>query len=138
MKNFIVMCATTLLMLVFILQSPLDTINNTRIEQFNELVNRATEQARFDGYFTDFNINELKSNILAKFPNLSEGEIIINVTTTPKYRTNEFDEREVINFEIGVPIKKIIALNTLVGISDFDNQYIYKRSGYVLSEVLMP
>ena len=78
----------------------------------------------------------MRGKILSVFPEVGEYELIINVTTSIKYKRFEFDSRELINYEIGVPIKKIVSLNRILGITDADNRTDYIMSGYVLSEVL--
>ena len=39
---------------------------------FDSIINEATKQARFDGYFTSANINHMKTRILAAFDDLEE------------------------------------------------------------------
>ncbi|WP_312648907.1 hypothetical protein [Aminipila sp.] len=65
-----------------------------------------------------------------------EDDITVNVTKVPKYRTETFDDRELINYEVGVKINKKIAANKLFGISDEENQGIYIVHGAVASEKL--
>lgn len=138
MKNFIAGIAILILLVVFPLQNVLEVVNDHKISKFDEIVYRATQTARTDGYFTAANIAELKDNIIDSFSDVSDSDIYINVTTTPKYRLNAFDEREVISYEISIPVKKIVIAGSLFGINDADNQYRYSKKGYVLSEVLMP
>lgn len=138
MKNIIVLCAVSLFLLAFPLQYTLQQQNHKNITEFQKYVNAAKEQAKQKGYFTNEIIEELKSNIVGNFKNIDENEIYINVTTSPKYRVNYFDERELINYEIGVPIKKILASNLFWGIPDTDNQYMYYIKGSTSSELVMP
>jgi len=136
MKTFIVTIASLLILMIFPLQNVLDIVNNHKIERLDEIVYVASQKARTEGRFTDSNISELKNNILAIFPDLSEDEVTIDVTTTMKYKRFEFDDRETINYRIVVPIKKIINANRILGISDEDNRFDYEIKGYVLSEAL--
>ena len=136
MKTFIVTLAAIILLMVFPMQNVLDIVNSHKIERFNEIVYTACQKARTDGRFTDSIISQMKDNILAKFPDVSEDEIIIDVTTTIKYKRFEFDSRETINYRIGVPIKKIVSLGNILGIKDEDNRTDYVMEGYVLSEAL--
>lgn len=138
MKNFIAGVAIFMLLIVFPLQNALEVVNDHRINKFDEIVNRATQTARTDGYFKQSNIDELTDNLKTAFPDLQDSDITINVTTTPKYRLDSFDNREVINYDIGIPIRKIIVAGFLFGIPDSTNHYTYERKGFVLSEVLMP
>lgn len=114
-------------------QYVVETKNNHSISLCESVVYAAKEQAKQEGYFTPEIIDNMKSEI-AKIFKIEKGEIIVNVTTTPKYRMNEFDERELISYEIGVPIKKIIGANSSWGISDEDNQMIRYIRGSVASE----
>ena len=136
MKTFIVTIAAVVLLMVFPMQNVQDIVNSHKIERFDEIVYSATQRARTDGYFTSSNISQMKGQILEVFPEVTEEELTVNVTTTIKYKKFEFDSREVINYEIGVPIKKIVSLNKILGIADEDNRTEYIIKGYVLSEVL--
>ncbi len=138
MKEAIVGLAMLLLLIIFPLQNALDVINGRRMEKFDIIVYKATQTARTDGYFTPANIASLRNDIKTAFPDVNDSDIVINVTTTPRYRLDVFDEREVINYEISVPIEKVIATADLLGINPADNRYRYTKRGYVLSEVLMP
>jgi len=136
MKTFIVTVAAIILLMVFPMQNVLDIVNSHKIERFDEIVYAACQKARTDGRFTESNISEMQDNILAEFPDVSEDEIIIEVTETMKYKRFEFDSRETINYKIGVPIKKIVSLGKILGIKDEDNRTDYVMEGYVLSEAL--
>ena len=136
MKTFIVTVAAITLLMVFPMQNVLDIVNSHKIERFDEIVYSACQKARTDGRFTESNISEMKDSILAEFPDVSEDEIIIEVTTSMKYKRFEFDSRETINYKIGVPIKKIVSLGKILGIKDEDNRTDYVMEGYVLSEAL--
>ncbi len=136
MKTFIVTIAAVVLLMVFPMQNVQDIVNSHKIERFDEIVYSATQKARTDGRFTSSNISDMKGKILEVFPEVAEDELIVNVTTSVKYKKFEFDSREVINYEIGVPIKKIVSLSKILGIADGDNRTDYIIKGYVLSEVL--
>jgi hypothetical protein len=136
MKTFIVTIAAILLLMVFPMQIVQDIVNSHKIERFDEIVYSACQKARTDGRFTDSNISQMKNDILAEFPDVSEDEIIIEVTTSMKYKRFEFDSREAINYRIGIPIKKIVNLGKFLGIKDEDNRASYIMEGYVLSEAV--
>jgi len=135
-KTFIVTIAAVVLLMVFPMQNVQDIVNSHKIERFDEIVYSATQKARTDGRFTSSNISQMKGKILEVFPEVAEEELIVDVTTTIKYKRFEFDSREAIFYEIGVPIKKIVSLNKILGIADEDNRTDYIIKGYVLSEVL--
>jgi len=136
MKTFIVTIAAVVLLMVFPMQNVQDIVNSHKIERFDEVVYSACQRARTDGRFTDSNISQLKSDILSAFPDVSEDEIIIDVTTSMKYKRFEFDSREAIGYRIGVPVKRIVNLGRFLGIKDEDNRFTYIMEGYVLSEAL--
>ena len=136
MKTFIVTIAAVILLMIFPMQNVQDIINSHKIERFDEIVYSACQRARTDGCFTESNISQLKSDILSEFPDVSEDEIIIDVTTSMKYKRFEFDSREVINYRIGVPVKRIVNLGRFLGIKDEDNRFNYVMEGYILSEAL--
>ncbi len=138
MKNFIAGAAILMLLLIFPLQTALEMINEARISRFSNIVYLATQKARTDGYFKQSNIDKLKNDLMAAFPDLIASEIQIDVTKTPRYRTDVFDNREVIYYDIRIPVKKILAVPGFFGISASENQYMSRRSGFVLSEVPMP
>ncbi|MCL5771605.1 MAG: hypothetical protein M1479_04940 [Actinobacteria bacterium] len=136
MKTFIVTIAAIILLMVFPMQNVQDIVNSHKIERFDEIVYSACQKARTDGRFTPTNISQMKSSILSEFPDISEDEIIIDVTTSMKYKRFEFDSREAINYKIGIPIKKIVNLGKFLGIKDEDNRFNYIMEGYVLSEAV--
>jgi len=136
MKTFIVTIAAVILLMVFPMQNVQDMVNSHKIERFDEIVYSACQKARTDGRFTESNISKLKSDILSEFPDISEDEIVIEVTTSMKYKRFEFDTREAINYKIGIPIKRVVNLGKFLGIEDEDNRFNYIMEGYVLSEAV--
>jgi len=136
MKTFIVTIAAVILLMVFPMQNVQDIVNSHKIERFDEVVYSACQKARTDGRFTESNISQMKSDILSEFPDIGEDEIIIDVTTSMKYKRFEFDSRETIDYRIGVPIKRIVNMGRFLGIEDEDNRFNYIMEGYVLSEAL--
>lgn len=132
MQKFIALLICLPLLVVFVPQYGIQTKNNDLISQSKVIVEAAKEEAKQEGYFTPDIIDQME----ASFEDLGidAGELVINVTTTPKYRLNNFDEREMIEYEIGVPIEKIIAANNFFNISDDDNKTIKFFKGSVASE----
>jgi len=136
MKTFIVTIAAVILLMVFPMQNVQDILNSHKIERFDEIVYGACQKARTDGRFTESNISQMKESILSEFTDISEDEIIIDVTTSMKYKRFEFDSRETINYRICIPIKRIVNLGKFLGIGDEDNRFNYIMEGYVLSEAV--
>ncbi|WP_206457884.1 hypothetical protein [Anaerovorax sp. IOR16] len=122
------------LLLSFVPQYSLQMKNNRNMDRVDTIVNSAKEEARQAGYFTDENITHMVDEIVEL--GFTEDEVIVNVTKVPKYRTETFDSRELIEYEVGVPIEKKIAANQLFGISDEENKGTYYTRGAVTSEKL--
>lgn len=138
MKQIIVVTAVLLLLLTFPLQYALEQKNYHHITQFQNIVYNAKEKARAKGFFTPELIEEVKENIIEEFDGINESEIIIEVTENIKYRQNEFDERGLIHYKIGVPIKAVIASPKFWGIREEDNSYYYIIESFGASERVMP
>ena len=128
MKQLIVLCAVLILLAAILLQIPLQAVNYDRRHAIMFYVNNAKEMAKQEGYYTDEILNDLKNNI-AKKMKISESEIIINdnTTRTPKYRPEQFDERELIYLKISVPFKNIIAASSFFGTSDNQRYYVIEE-----------
>lgn len=137
MKEFIVGISVLLILMFFPLQWVLNQVNHYKIQSVNNIVHNAAQKARIDGYFKESTINEMRSNLASALA-IDESRIEINVTTTPKYRFDSFDQREMIAYEVIVPIDSIMAMNRLFGITDADNRYEYTVKGEVPSELLAP
>ena len=113
--------------------------NDHKINLFQLHVNNAKEKAKLAGMFTNDIKDELKNNILATYRDVSESEIIMTFNDPRiKYRTNEFDERDLIHSRIGVPIIRIIAGASFFGITDEQNKGYYIIEGYTTSELVSP
>lgn len=136
MKEIIVASVMLIILLIFPLQNMRDTAINSKLEAFDIAVHNSVNIARTDGYFTPTNISNLRNTIQNIFPDVTADEIIINVTTTPKYRTSEYDERELIHYEIAVPVKNVILMGDYLGIPRADNQFMYGKRSFVPSERL--
>lgn len=137
MKQLIVFLAVMPIMLIFVMQFGLEQMNSSRIIRLENYVYSSKEIAKQSGYFSDSNILDLKSKIADEF-DLKTEEIYFEGTITPKYRVNQFDERELIFYKVSVPIKKIMAGASLLGISQEENQGYYIINSFTSSECLMP
>lgn len=136
MKEAIVASVMLILLLIFPLQNMRDTAINAQLEAFDSAVHNSVNIARTDGYFTPENISNLRNTISGIFPDASAAEIVINVTETPKYRTDVYDERELIHYEITVPVKDVILMGDYLGIAPSSNRFTYGKKSFVLSERL--
>lgn len=124
------------------MQTALEIVNEARVAKFSNIVYVSIQQARIDGYFTTENIQKMREDIENSFPDLKNdpGSIIINLpgNNRRKYRGSSFDTTELIHYDISIPVRKIIAVPTLFGISADKNSYWLRKKGFVLSEVLPP
>jgi hypothetical protein len=137
LAKFIIAFSMMLLVFFPIVQYTLNQANHNRMENAIEIVHKHVQQARTDGYFTPGNIDNMK-NELALRCNVTLSKIMVNVTTTPKYRFNAFDQREMIDYDIQIPINEIIAMASYFGFTSEQNKSVYTIRGSAPSEVLAP
>ncbi|MDD4566029.1 MAG: hypothetical protein PHE79_11220 [Eubacteriales bacterium] len=136
MTKFIALACVLPLLAFFILQYSLD-IKNSHIKGNAEtIVVAACEQAKQEGCFTPEIIESMKMEF--EKAGIDSDKVIIGdgTTTTPKYRTDEFDSREMIDYKIGVPIDNIFAAQSFFGLTDEENSYIKYYFGKLASERL--
>ena len=135
MKQFIVLMGVLPILLVFLSQYTLDQKNNDNISRLQECVYQAKEQAKQEGCFT----SEIKEEMVGKigsYFDITEEEIELILEEVPQYRTSVFDERELIYYKVSVPIKKIMAGNRFLGITDEENSGMYTIESWTASELI--
>lgn len=135
MKQFIVLLSILPIMLIFLLQFTLDQKNSHNIGRFQELVYASKEEAKQQGCFT----YEIRSDLVHKISTefgIAEQDIEFTADATPKYRTNSFDERELIYYKVSVPIEQLMAGNRFYGIPDEENHSKYTIESWAASELL--
>lgn len=135
MKHFIVLLAVLPIMLVFLFQFSLDQMNNHRIGRFQEHVYAAKEEAKQQGCFTEGIKVDLINNICKTFT-ITKEDISLELDEVPKYRSDIFDERELIHYKVSVPIEKVMAGHTFLGISDEENKTRYTIESWTASELI--
>jgi hypothetical protein len=135
LKQFIVLAAALPLLMVFVMQFALEQMNQGRIAALQELVYGAKERAKQEGRFTPAIKQALARDIAERFK-LNESEVVIESANQVRYRRNRFNEREMIEYKVVVPIEKIMAGNRLMGISDEENAGRYVIEGSTASEKL--
>lgn len=128
MKQYIIGAFILLLLFLPILQWAAQEVTYDRIMTIHKHTFNAKEQAKQAGRYTDTIVDDLISNITSDVPSISSGEISITATTTPKYRVDTFDEREMIDFEMTLPIKDVIVGVDFLGVSNADLQKVTKFS----------
>lgn len=137
MKQFIVLAAAFILLMFFPIQYGINMVNHYHMKEVSRYVHNAAQQARTDGRFTEENINRLKEQIANKLY-IDKSLIVVQATTSPKYRLDRFDQREMISYEVRVPISKLLAMHSFFGFAPDHNSMDYVEKGEVASEVLMP
>lgn len=138
MKQLIVLLGVLPLLMIFLMQFMLDQQNNAAVSLLQEQVYTAKEQARQEGCFTPEIQNELRTSISAAL-DIPEDEIRIRATERRQYRLNYFDGRNgngLIQYEVSIPISRIMAGSRLLGISEEENQGMYTIKGTAASEYL--
>lgn len=135
MKTFIVASSMFLLLMFFPVQYVVQFQNSNLRTNTDIVVNKYVQEARVTGYFTNDMISRLKKELAIK-TNRLESEIVVNVTKTPKYRRTEFEPQEFIEYDIRVPIPRILAMASYFQINSVDNKTVYSRIGKTASEVL--
>ena len=137
MQDIIVFCGLIFLLLIFPLQDIRDTAIASKLEAFDAAVHTSVNIARLDGYFTGDNKSDLRDAIEAAFPEVDASSIVINVTDDrPRYRTNVYETRELIYYEISVPVEDVIFMGRFLGIPDNLNSFTYEKKSFVTSERL--
>lgn len=136
MKQFIVLLAVFPLMLAFMLQFAAQQKTDHRIQLINNAVENACEKAKTEGRFSENNVSGLRAS-LADISDCSEEDIEISVSEEMKYRTGRYDEREMIQYRVAVPIDGLMAMPGLFGISAEDNGMIYVLENEFASEKVM-
>ena len=141
MKNFIVTLAVFLLLIIFPLQTALETVNEQRKSKFNNIVHVAVQQARKEGGFTKEIEKKMRDSLEALVDpgDINEIKIALGEDGVVKYRDDGFDQ-DIIKYSIEIPIGKIVAVPRIFGLSKEEeekyNKYIVKKEGSVLSEKL--
>ena len=146
MKNFIVGLAIFLLLLIFPLQTSLETINEQRRSEFHNVVYVAAQEARQKGCFDKDKLEDELNNLLVESWGIDNGIYKIEVTeeegNKKKYRKDFFDvdddddENNLIYYDIIISIGKKVATPKFLGITDKENMYFVQEKGFVLSELL--
>lgn len=136
MKQFIILIGVLPILLIFMSQYILEQKNNHNISVLQEYVYAAKEEAKQEGYFTE----EIKSDLIGKISSqfaIEPSEIHVELEEVPKYRTSQFEERELIHYKVTVPIEKIMAGSAFFSISDEENRGQYTVESWTASEKLM-
>ena len=137
MKQFLVMLAVLPLMLVFLAQFSLEQQNSAKISAVSDIVYAAKEEAKQEGDFSPQLQARMKRQI-AEAVGVPEFAIVIEAETSGVYRVDAERTRGLISYRVSVPIGSIMAGNSLFGISDSDNRYIYTIKSVAASEKLSP
>lgn len=137
MKQLIVLAAILPVLLLFAAQFTLQQQNAAARHFVTGAVDAAKEQAKRDGYFTDDNIDALKTKIAGALK-IEKDEVIVIAAGTPRYRTDEYGRSGQIYYRVEVPVKQIMAGARLLGISSGQNQGRIIIENVTASELLIP
>jgi hypothetical protein len=107
MKNIISFIAVFILFVTILGNTVVDTSYQARKQEVRETVYTYVDIARQDGYFTNENRTNMLNELSVK-ANCDVSQIVTELTTTPKYRTNEYDTRELIKYKITVPMRRFV------------------------------
>jgi hypothetical protein len=137
MKDLLVLLACLPIAIALTLQISLNSLNQHDAVKVSKIVNAYAEEARFDGYFKDDDVDKMKKEI-ADTLNCEEDEVIVNCTEKReiKYKATTYSNNSKIEYSVEAPIKKVIAAGSLYGISDAANKGKIIKEGYVMSEKL--
>lgn len=135
MKDFLVISALIVILFFFPLQYVLAQENHNKMSVSEEIVHAYAQEARMYGRFTPEMIDKMRDE-LAKRLGIQADRIHISATMVPKYRPVTFDERELIEYEVHIPLRRIIAYNW--GVTESQNKMTYVIKDAVVSEVLQP
>jgi len=137
-KQFIVLAAVLPLMMLFLAQYALDQRNHAAASYLQEQVLLAGELARQEGCFTE----SIKNGLLEALSTglgIPEEEIGLELTETRRYRINYFDpsgQRGLIHYSVSVPVDRIMAGGSFLGIAAEKNRMTYTVRGTLASERL--
>jgi hypothetical protein len=134
MKEFIVLCAALLIIILFPVQSLLDTAYNAREQVFDTTVRSYAERARIAGKFTPEILNDMRDELCDKLPGLSGGDIDFTGTTAQKYRGESASDDSMIDFRVTMPIRNRFVNGLIFGSILPGNTEVYACSGQVYSE----
>lgn len=135
MEQYIAAALVLILIVSFVPQNAVQQRNHVEIMRCEAIIEVAKEEAAQEGMFTDEIIDRMRTSF--EEAGIDPSEVVFDtLTTSVKYRKAEYDKskRELIEYKIGVPIKKVIAANKLFGISDEDNSKIHWFKGEFASE----
>lgn len=140
MKSYIVGISMFFILIFFILQWFANEEAHFKRSTIINVTAQHAQQARQEGYFTEAILNSMKQEIADKLK-IDPAEVIVvdsETTTTPKFRTETFNEFEQINYKVQVPIEGVIAMAGFLGIEEDENTYMFTVEGQVSSEKLFP
>ena len=137
MKQFIVLLAVFPLMMAFMLQFAAQQRTDYRIQLINNAVDNGCEKAKTEGRFSDENVSGLRKT-LADISDCSEERIEISVSEDMKYRTGRYDDREMMQYRVAVPIEGSMAMPGMFGISAEENSMTYVLEDELSSEKIKP
>lgn len=137
MKDFLVLLACLPIAIALTLQISLNSVNQHDAVRVSKIVNAYAEEARFNGYFKDADIDEMKEEI-AQALECETDDVLVSCTEKgdAKYKATTYSNNAKIEYRVEAPIKTVIAAGSLYGITDSENKGKIIKEGYVMSEKL--
>ncbi len=135
MTKFIAFALSIMLLLFFPLQAGVERINHYKMASTDNIVHGYSQKARIEGRFSE-SITDAMIRDLRDYLKIPESEIVVEVTTDMRYRTDRFNQTEFIYYKVAIPIERIIAMHQFWGLSGEENQMYYVVEGVVGSERL--
>ena len=121
-------------MTAFMLQFTVQQNNNYAVDIINQTVYNAKEQAKAEGMFSAENINIMKTRIAAA-AECSPDQVIVSTSAGVKYRTDNYDRREMIHYSVSFPFAGLSAMPGLFGL-DSGSVPVYTIEDEIPSEKL--
>jgi len=137
MNNYLIGIAVVLLLITFPIQQAVEKYNNHKAIIVMKAVDYTIEVAVREGYFTDANQSDLVNRLTGAFADLDTADVeFVSVTETPRYKTELYDEAELVEWTIRVRINNVFAVPALSGITAENNNYYLYFVGKMPSERL--
>lgn len=134
MKQFIVLLAVLPVLMVFVLQLPMEQKHSQTVARIQDAVYTAKEEAKQEGYFSEEIKDRLRSR-LSRVTGAKPSEILIRCDPGIKTRYGKGTDR-LICYRVEVPVRHVMAAPAFFGMSGKENSIRYVIDSYTASERL--
>jgi hypothetical protein len=137
MKEFLVVIVALILLIAFPIQGLIDAAFDAREQVFDSIVRSYAEKARLEGCYTQQIINDMDDELCDKLPGLAKADLVVEVTTIKKYRSDMYSADSLIMYSVTMPLRnRFVGGPIFGGIEDDTHPFKYKCEGSVTSEAL--